>query len=317
MPSHLRHAPPSLSLSLLLSLSTVACTSNDSAFPEDGVVVPEGKADDFFSTAAAEFIIEGRSFVTVEEGEGLERAKELIRLKHVSISWFLNDFLIEEEDTTTGEVFGFGAMVKSGDFTDLDIRQLNARSFEFTFEQIVTGTKDLPELLGVDGSGAFAIEIGKPTNEEMAKLDVNEEWYRKAPWSPWKPDTTRPRRRSSFSSRFAPRSQHQTHGGTSNASSKTMSSPSTFTTAGTSTTITTSRTRRRSTAGWFAKKALSLQSLTSPNTNGPAVRCVEPSAPTAAMSRCAFDSFGAVLEPAPTRTPTPVADCSKTTSVAH
>ena len=167
-----------------------ACNASDSSFPEDGIVVTDDKSDDFISTAAVEFIIEGRSFVTVEDGEGLERAEELIRLKHVAISWFLNDFLIEEENTTTGEVSGFGAMVKTGSFEDLEIRQLNARSFEFTFEQIVTGTKDLPSLLEVESDGAFAIEIGKPTNEELARLEVNNEWYRKPPWSPWKPEMT-------------------------------------------------------------------------------------------------------------------------------
>lgn len=172
-----------------LSLAASACSLVPSDDPQDGFIVDDSKADDFLSAAASEFVIEGTSFVTVEEGEGMPRALELIQLKHVSISWFLNDFLIEEEDEATGVVSGFGAMVKTGDFEDLNVRQLNARSFEFTFRQMVVGKKNLSRNLGLDSSGRFAIEIGKPSNEEMALLEVNKEWYRKAPWKPWKPET--------------------------------------------------------------------------------------------------------------------------------
>ncbi len=72
-----------------------------------------------------------------------------------------------------GEVLGVGAMVKTGRFDDLEIRQLNARSYEFILQQIVTGPADLPSRLEVEADGAFAIEIGKPSNEEMGHLEVN------------------------------------------------------------------------------------------------------------------------------------------------
>jgi len=163
-----------------------ACTGGvDAGDPEDGFVVPDGKEDDFLSTTAAEYSLKGRSFVTVEEGEGLERAIELIKLKHIAIAWFLNSYLIEDE-TPTGEVFGFGAMVKTGRYEDFDIRQLNERSYEFQFSQLIAGRRDLLSRLPVE-NGVLEVEIGKPTNEEMAQLETNDEWYREPPWDPWKP----------------------------------------------------------------------------------------------------------------------------------
>jgi len=172
---------------LAASLAT-ACTPPDDDLIDDGIVVPDGKDDDFLTLSAREYIVTGRSFVTVEEGQGLECATELIKLKHVAIAWFLNEYLVDDE-SDTGAVSGFGAMVKTGRYEDLDIRQLNARSYEFTFEQQVAGRADLIRRLPLDRDGVLTLEIGKPTNEEMAQLETNDEWYRESPWSPWKPET--------------------------------------------------------------------------------------------------------------------------------
>ena len=39
----------------------------------------------------------------------------------------------------------------------------------------------------VGGKQVFDLEVGRPTNAEMAELETNEEWYRDAPWDHWNP----------------------------------------------------------------------------------------------------------------------------------
>lgn len=57
------------------------------------------------------------------------------------------------------------------------------------FRQHAAGKKNLITLLPVrtvGGKTVFDLEVGKPTNEEMAQLETNE-WYRNAPWDGWNP----------------------------------------------------------------------------------------------------------------------------------
>lgn len=175
---------------IVATLLAIGCADGAAPPPEDvedGFVVPEGKEDDFLSESAREFIVEGRSTVTVEEGAGLDRAKELISLKHVAIAWFLNQYLVDKESEDPNASYGgFGAMVKTGSYTDLEIVQKDARTFEFTFAQLIAGRTDLLRRLPLQ-NGTFTLEIGRPTNEEMARLETNAEWYREAPWSSWDP----------------------------------------------------------------------------------------------------------------------------------
>jgi hypothetical protein len=174
----------------LLFVFGVACTGDTNA-PSSALPAPTGRLEqhaDFFSVDAKEYVLNGRSFVTVEDGKGLKRAKNLIPLKQVGISWFINQTLMEDEDEATHEIFGFGALVKAGDEIATDIKQINANSFEFQFQHIVAGKLDLPKLLDVEFGEEFFIEIGKPTNEELKELTINEEWYRQEPFDPWDPD---------------------------------------------------------------------------------------------------------------------------------
>src|SRR5262245_25935555 len=118
---------------LLATLVATGCASTptDPEDFEDGFVVPAGKEDDFFSLSASEFVVEGRSTVTVEDGAGADRAKELIGLKHISIAWFLNQYLVDKEEDEANHAYGgLGAMVKSGSYQDLDIVQLDATTYE-------------------------------------------------------------------------------------------------------------------------------------------------------------------------------------------
>jgi hypothetical protein len=172
--------------------TSAACAAPDTLAPdevEDGVAVAEGKEDDFLSLSAREYILEGRSTVTVEEGAGEARAKELIGLKHVAIAWFLNQYLVDKEEEESNHAYGgFGAMVKTGSYEDLAITKLDDRTYEFTFRQLIAGRTDLLRKLPLDGD-TLTVEIGKPSNEAMARLETNAEWYRESPWSSWDPST--------------------------------------------------------------------------------------------------------------------------------
>jgi hypothetical protein len=167
------------------------CSALDEMLPEDaedGFVVEDGKADDFLSLKAREFVVSGTGRVTAEAGATEARIKKLIRLEHSAITWFLNQYLVDKEKEgahadANANYGGFSAMVKNGAFQDFEIVQRNATTWDFKFEQIVAGRKDLMTKLPLT-AGKFTIEVGTPTNEEMER---DAEWYRKAPWDAWNP----------------------------------------------------------------------------------------------------------------------------------
>jgi len=176
---------------LLLGVACGGFETGDTIDPEDGFVVDDGKEDDFLSLKAKEYVVTGTARVIVEVGQGEVRARELIILKHTSITWFLNQYLVDKEKDVehpehsdpNADYGGFSSMVKDGVFNDLQLTQRNATTWEFKFEQIIAGKTSLLRALPLV-RGAFDVEIGKPTNTEM-EGDV--EWYRKAPWNAWDP----------------------------------------------------------------------------------------------------------------------------------
>lgn len=180
-----------LPATLVATALATACGLHPDVDPsevEDGFVVPEGKEDNFLSTSAREYVLSGKSTVTVEAGQGLARAKELIALKHVAIAWFLNQYLVEKDhDAANASYGGFTAMVKAGSYEDLAITQKDAVTWEFKFSQVIAGPEGLDDDLSDAGDGRFTVEIGRPTNEEMARLEINHEWYRSYPWDSWDP----------------------------------------------------------------------------------------------------------------------------------
>ncbi len=181
-----------------LLAATLAC---DASVPEElPVVVGDGKQDNFLSLSAQEFVFEGVSKVHIEaelasasKSKRDARAKELIGLKKISIAWFLTQYLIEKEADDPNKKFGgMGGIAKNGAFEDSNVNAVDATTYEFTFRQIVAAKPELIHQLkakaGPDGRPSFSLEIGAPTNEEMAQLETNDEWYRNAPWEGWDPD---------------------------------------------------------------------------------------------------------------------------------
>lgn len=163
------------------------------ADPEDGFVIEDGKEDNFISLTAKEYVVTSTARVVVEEGKGEERARELIVLKHMGITWFLNQYLVDKETDAAmpehsdpnAHYGGFSAMVKDGVFKDLQLTQKNAVTWEFKFEQIIAGKNTLMRALPLRSGNLFDVEIGKPTNMEM---ESNAEWYREEPWKAWDPE---------------------------------------------------------------------------------------------------------------------------------
>ena len=169
--------------------------------PEDSVFVDEGKADDFFSLSAQEYRLEGSSKVvldpamnTLPAAQRLAEAKKLVGYKQIAIAWFVTQYLIDKEDMDPNHDFGgFGGMAKAGAYEDLEIRETaTVGTFSFKFRQLAAGGRSLMSKLPTRRVGrdeVFDLEIGKPTNAEMAQLETNAEWYREAPWDGWNPAT--------------------------------------------------------------------------------------------------------------------------------
>ena len=186
---------PAISLATCILLGAVACSGDKAdvvSDPEDGFVIDEGKEDDFLSLKAREYLVTGTARVVVEEGAGEARAKQLLVLKHTSITWFLNQYLVDKEkdlehpehSDPNADYGGFSSMVKDGAFKDLQLKQVNGVTWEFKFEQTIAGKTTLLRALPLKQGNLFDVEIGKPTNEEM---EANVEWYRKDPWDSWDP----------------------------------------------------------------------------------------------------------------------------------
>jgi hypothetical protein len=162
----------------------------DAASNDDDVIVPEGKEDDFYASSAAEYWFSGTGTVTVEEtlttqDAKLKRARELVQLKNVAISWFLNTYLIDKEDEEANKAYGgFSALTRFASEMDGElVAAADGKSFSFPWKVQVGGPKTLMTKLG----SSFTLSLGKPTNDELAQLEFNHEWYRSAPWDSFDP----------------------------------------------------------------------------------------------------------------------------------
>ena len=187
-------------LLLATSLLAGACSTDTvSDDPEDSVFVDDSKADDFYSTSAQEYLLEGKSTVVLDasyagksDAERLAAAQKLIDLKQIAIAWFVTQYLDDKEDGDANKAFGgFGGMAKAGEYTDLGVTPgADGLTFGFTFRQLAAGGKNMMSSLPIHAAGGknlFSLDIGKPTNEQLAQLDTNNEWYRQAPYGSWDP----------------------------------------------------------------------------------------------------------------------------------
>ncbi len=184
---------------LSASLFGACAESEDGTDPEDSVFVEDSKADDFFSTSAVEYLLEGKSTVVLDASYATKTvaerdaaAKKLVGLKQLSIAWFITQYFVDKEHEDANAAFGgFGGMAKGGAFQDLAIvARPDKLTYDFTFKQLAAGGKNLTSKLPVriaGGKQVFDLDIGRPSNDEMGRLETNNEWYRQAPWTSWDP----------------------------------------------------------------------------------------------------------------------------------
>jgi len=200
----LRHfAVPLCCLTLLGSAPLAGCAGEgDDSSPgiaSDDVVVLPGKEDNFIALSAREYLLQGTSFVTLEESyrgksdeEKLARVKELIPLKNIQIGWFLNVYLSEKKagDPNAG-YGGFHALVREGSYENsaivADEQDELVYHFQVAFE--IGGETSLLEQMPLNHVAgdvySFTLAMAKVSNSALARLDINSEWYRSyGSWSP-------------------------------------------------------------------------------------------------------------------------------------
>lgn len=187
-----RHLATRLATYGLLAAVATACAGQDATDDgvEDGFVVPDGKADDFLSLKAREYIVHGTARVVAEEGATEARVRQLVGLHHTAVTWFLNQYLTDKEKEgahpdPNADYGGFSAMVKDGSTETIKLTQRNATTWDYEFDELIAGRRDLMQRLPLNASNEFTVEIGKPTNDEM---EHDAEWYRAEPWEDWNPD---------------------------------------------------------------------------------------------------------------------------------
>ena len=192
-----------------LALSLTACGGEEADAPvnpdaeEELSIVEVGKEDNFLSETAQEYMLTGTTTVTLEAEyagapleERLKRAEELVPFRQTVIGWFLNSYMVEKSSKDANAKYGgFKALTKNGSWEDLDVRQVEGDelTFEFDFRQEIAGPLNLLSVMPVtadaEGQLTFDLTVGKISTSDMLKLETNNEWYRKAPWSGFNPET--------------------------------------------------------------------------------------------------------------------------------
>ena len=160
-------------------LSQVGCASFDAdGDPEDSVFVDDSKADDFFSTAAAEYILEGTSTVTLDAAmanasadEKAAAAKKLVGYKQIAIAWFLTQYLVDKEpDEANASFGGFSGIAKGGEFQDLSITpRADGLTYDFTFRQLAAAGKNLMSQLPIPKNVHLNWKLATRSGHEKAR----------------------------------------------------------------------------------------------------------------------------------------------------
>jgi hypothetical protein len=181
---------------------SLQCCGQSANEEEEAVVVPPGKADNFFSLSAQEYMVEGTTWVELEasladadEELKMARVKELVFFRQVAVNWFLLQYLMGPEDDHDNK---FESLTKNGSYDDLEIvaDADNPLRYSFKFRQEVGGQMDLlnelETTLDEDGRHHFQLPVGIVSNADLGKLELDKEWYRKSPWSGFDPAKVQP-----------------------------------------------------------------------------------------------------------------------------
>ncbi len=185
----MRHA-----LFLVPFLSIAACSASQADDSDDEQI----EALNFQGGWVAEYTVSTSVNVTLEANlanatpeKKLARAKELVRLKNIQVSWFLNAFLAHKEDEQSNANYGgFAALTRFGSEADAVPEAVDATTYRFKYKVTIGGTRTLIDSLPgrkLAGVKTFPLSVGKLSNQDLAKLEYNHEWYREAPWDTFDP----------------------------------------------------------------------------------------------------------------------------------
>jgi hypothetical protein len=186
----------------LASFGTACDGETTTPETENPTLVEAGKADNFLSTSAQEYWLEGTDRVTLDaswanrtEAQQLAEVKRLIPYRQVLIGWFLNRYLVDKDEKEPDAAYGgFKALTKNGSYEELNVRRVEGLTWAFDFRQEVAGQMELVDAIpdatpNADGTWSFQLWIGKVSNADIVRLDTDREWYRSAPWGSFTPDS--------------------------------------------------------------------------------------------------------------------------------
>ncbi len=165
----------------------------------DAVAVPHGKEDNFLAVSAREYLVEGETTIVLDEKHAdltdsgkFQKAKRLVPYKMIAVAWFLNSFVAPKDKKDKNAKYGgFNALIRNGNFEDLDLYQVDDLTFRFTLRMDMGGPMDLmsklPTTADADGAARFELQMGIPSNDELSNLAAGDEWFRQDEWKHWVP----------------------------------------------------------------------------------------------------------------------------------
>lgn len=186
----------------LVACSILALAAGCSAASEETGGDPDDVIEDevnFLANAAREYVVTGESSVEIEPSYASKsasiqrgRALELVKLKNIQIAWFLSQLLVEKDGKDANKTYGgAGGLVGFGSEPDTDVRPAGERVFRFKYSVTVAGGRDLVSKLDGEsagqGSKKIRLSMGRISNEELARIEFNHEWYQQAPWKHFDP----------------------------------------------------------------------------------------------------------------------------------
>lgn len=182
-----------------LCACTVAESGDSLPGDDDNVVFVGGKADNFFSNVAREYLASSavtfrlhESYATSSREGQRERALQVMDGKTQQIGWFLNLYLMDKQQTDkAGDYGGLRAMVLDGSYARETLRdnEDDPLAFSFTFRVQVGGSTDLLSLVRArnelePGDDTFTLKMIKYSNEGVINFTDKRGSYKAGSWSP-------------------------------------------------------------------------------------------------------------------------------------
>ncbi|MBU1535035.1 hypothetical protein KKF84_06930, partial [Myxococcota bacterium] len=192
---------------LLLSIILFpSCAPNEEGMESENFsLVPPGKADNFYSDSAMEFLVSGSMLVELAEehldlpaDEQRDRAEELAQLKVTMLMAYLNEYVIDKSDhSSQADYGGLHAMARAASFESETLTEESPGVYRFSFTGEIGGSLDFMDLVPASPNytaplGGKVLEFGVPL---LSTTDLqNGLWQSSYAISPssWDPATKDP-----------------------------------------------------------------------------------------------------------------------------